>query len=553
MLGAIVGDVVGSYYEDFPTKSTNFDLYHPESYFSDDTVLTLAVAKWLIEDPLHTHANLIKNLRYVGWHHLGAGYGKLFYCWLRSDNPRPYNAFSNGCAMRVSPVGLYANSLEETLNLAKISAEVTHNHPDGIKGAQAIAACVFMCKHGESKDAIKNYIETTFGYNLDRRIDDIRTNYNFDVSCNGSVPEAIISFLEGKSFEETLRLAISLGGDSDTIAAMACSIAACCYEIPLKLKKWCYEKLSDDLKKILYDFHKFAYHLPYKNRPSRSTPGLVIYMINQSQGMSELSHNDGLTFAELAAIQVNKDIAEIFARYTIVDDISPALKIAVITYGNNDGATLQLYDDISNLSKNVHYRVENKTTKLSDGSGGFIDVEFELRMFVEPKYSDSTSNLEEAFILAEKILAEYCKNDYPYPADYRFKPIPLIFNITCECDNMEYSQLESVCGSIQRHVIYDGNPLIINNVLSNLYPKSIVFDDCNEDLSIGISNLRSISSNLPETIYKGQMRSELICDYEEGRTKCFLLNYEGVLIDTMFPLMYHGTIMPNEKTNYIDR
>lgn len=266
MLGAIVGDIIGSHYEDFQTKSIDFKLFHPDSTYSDDTVLTLAVAKWLIEDLQHTHGGIIKSLRLIGWHHLGAGYGRLFYCWLRSNNPHPYNAYSNGCAMRVSPVGLYTKTLEETLRLAKISAEVTHNHPEGIKGAQAIAACVYLCKHGASKDEIKEYVERTFGYNLHRTIEEIRSDYTFDVSCAGSVPEAIIAFLEGNTFEDVLRLSISLGGDSDTIAAMACSIAACCYEIPKEIKQKCFEKLPDDLACIHRDFLKYTYHLQYQRK-----------------------------------------------------------------------------------------------------------------------------------------------------------------------------------------------------------------------------------------------------------------------------------------------
>lgn len=257
MLGAIVGDIIGSHYEDFRTKSMDFPLFHEDSCFSDDSVLTLAIAKWLMEDANHTHSGVVKSLRYVGWHHLGAGYGQLFYCWLRSNNPHPYYAYSNGCAMRVSPVGLYASSIDETLTLAKISAEVTHNHPDGISGTQAIAVSVFLCKNGASKEYIRTFIENMFGYDLHRTISAIRPTYKFDVSCNGSVPEAIIAFLDGNNFEEVVRLAISLGGDADTLAAMAASIAACCYVIPDEIIMKCEDFLSHDLKLILEDFTEF--------------------------------------------------------------------------------------------------------------------------------------------------------------------------------------------------------------------------------------------------------------------------------------------------------
>jgi ADP-ribosylglycohydrolase len=183
-----------------------------------------------------------------------AGYGESFGFWLRQEDPQPYNSWGNGAGMRVSPAGLYAKSIDEALKLAEVTASVSHNHPEGIKGAQAIAASVFLCKEGRSKQEIKRYVEDTFGYNLNRTIAEIRPNYCFDVSCQGSVPEAIIAFLEGNSFEEVIRLAISLGGDSDTIACMAGAIAACCYEIPQEIAEKCDGLLTKDLKTINDDF-----------------------------------------------------------------------------------------------------------------------------------------------------------------------------------------------------------------------------------------------------------------------------------------------------------
>ena len=229
------------------TKSIEFDLFHPKSHYTDDSVMTLAVAKWILEGEL-TKPNLIRCMKIMGCRHLGAGYGRLFYCWLRSNNSTPYNSFGNGSAMRVRPVGLFANSLGEAINLAKITAEVTHNHPEGIKGAQAIAAAVFLAKQKSSKSEIKEYIERNFNYNLNRRITDIRKNYSFSSSCQLTVPESIIAYLEGDSFEQVIRLAISLGGDSDTIACMAGSIAACTYNIPQIIIEWCEKRLPDYLK-----------------------------------------------------------------------------------------------------------------------------------------------------------------------------------------------------------------------------------------------------------------------------------------------------------------
>ena len=210
LLGAIAGDIIGSVYEFANTKSTKFDLFTPWSSFTDDSVMTLAVAKWLIEDESHTIHYLIYCMQELGNRYPNAGYGGNFSAWLREDEPMPYNSWGNGAGMRVSPVGLYARTLDEALALAALTASVSHNHPEGVKGAQAIASSVFLAKEGKEKAKIKAYLETTFDYNLDRTIAEIRPLYDFDVSCQGSVPEAIIAFLEGNSFEEVIRLAILL-------------------------------------------------------------------------------------------------------------------------------------------------------------------------------------------------------------------------------------------------------------------------------------------------------------------------------------------------------
>ena len=250
MLGALVGDIVGSVYEFANTKSTDFELFTPWSSYTDDSVMTLAVAKWLVEDEAHTIHYLIYCMQELGNRYPNAGYGGNFGWWLRQDDPKPYNSWGNGAGMRVSPVGLYAKTLDEALALAAITASVSHNHPEGVKGAQAVASCVFLAKEGKTKTEIKAYVQNTFGYNLNRKIAEIRPRYGFDVSCQGSVPESIIAFLEGNSFEEVIRLAISLGGDSDTIGAMAGAIAACVYPIPDDIEKRCDAILTEDLRKI---------------------------------------------------------------------------------------------------------------------------------------------------------------------------------------------------------------------------------------------------------------------------------------------------------------
>ena len=259
MLGALVGDIIGSVYERRNTKSTDFELFTRRSRFTDDTMMTLAVARWLLEDEGHTERYLIECMQELGRRYPRAGYGRAFKRWLNEENPQPYYSYGNGSAMRVSPVGLYAKTLDEALSLATITASVSHNHPEGVKGAQAIAACVLLCKQGKSKEEIREYVEKTFGYDLHRRVAEIRPSYRFDVSCQGSVPEAIIAFLEGNSFEEVIRLAVSLGGDSDTIGAMAGSIAACMYPIPEWIAERCINMLPEDLKEIEEDFKRFLH------------------------------------------------------------------------------------------------------------------------------------------------------------------------------------------------------------------------------------------------------------------------------------------------------
>ena len=261
MLGAIVGDIAGDVYEFDPVKSNDIELITPDSSYTDDTVMTLAVAEWLRTDPEHTSETLVSIMRQYGRLDMQRGYGGLFYDWLESDFPRPYGSFGNGSGMRVSPIGMYAHSLGEALDLAKRSAEVTHNHPEGIKGAQAIAAATYLWRVGLTKEEIKTYIEQTFSYNLHRTLDEIRPDYDFDETCQGSVPESILCFLEGTSFEDVIRNAISLGGDSDTMAAMAGGIAAARNEapwrIPEHLAKKCYDLLDPFFQNVLNQFESF--------------------------------------------------------------------------------------------------------------------------------------------------------------------------------------------------------------------------------------------------------------------------------------------------------
>ena len=252
LIGAIAGDMIGSVYEFRPNKSIDFPLFREYSQFTDDTVMTVANADWLL-----TNDRLSDTMKKYGNHYLTAGYGGMFYEWLTSDNPQPYNSFGNGSAMRVSPVGWIFDTLEETLEKAKESAEVTHNHPEGIKGAQAVAACIYLARTGKSKEAIKAYIETTFGYDLSRSCDEIRPTYSFTETCQETVPESIIAFLDSTSFEHAIRLSISLGGDADTMGAITGSIAEAYYkEVPEEIKREVIKRLPEEFIEVMESFYE---------------------------------------------------------------------------------------------------------------------------------------------------------------------------------------------------------------------------------------------------------------------------------------------------------
>ena len=252
LCGAMAGDMIGSFYEFNATKKTDFYLFTPFSSFTDDTVMTVANADWLV-----TGDSLMGIMQDYGNRYPNAGYGGMFRNWLREEEPKPYNSFGNGSAMRVSPVGWAFDTLEETLEAAKRSAEVTHNHPEGIKGAQATAACIYLARTGKTKQEIKEYIEQTFGYNLNRTCDEIRPDYHFDVTCQGSVPESIIAFLESTDFENAVRLAVSLGGDADTMGAITGGIAEAFYGgVPKHIRKEVLKRLPNDFIGVMSKFYQ---------------------------------------------------------------------------------------------------------------------------------------------------------------------------------------------------------------------------------------------------------------------------------------------------------
>ena len=252
MLGAIVGDIVGSVYEFRPLEGDweNFPLFSEKSRFTDDTVMTVAGAEALRrgygKDGLHDL--FIDSMHTFGRTWLTAGYGQKFYRWLTRRQRDPYNSFGNGSAMRVSPVGWVAKSLEEAERLAAISAGVTHNHPEGIKGAQAVAGAIFLARSGARREHILRYVTEQHGYDLLRPLAQIRQGYRFDETCQGSVPEAITAFLESRNFEEAVRKAVWLGGDADTQAAIAGSIAEAFYGgVPEPIAKEALARLDEGL------------------------------------------------------------------------------------------------------------------------------------------------------------------------------------------------------------------------------------------------------------------------------------------------------------------
>ena len=225
MLGSIAGDIIGSVYEHHTIKTTDFPLFQDACIFTDDTVLTIATAASVLD-----HIPYAEAYAAYGRSFPGRGYGDGFQAWLLSDTMQPYNSWGNGSAMRVGPVGFAFDTAEKVLEEAKKSAEVTHNHPEGIKGAQTTALAVFLARKGNDKGTIKQEIISRFGYDLDRTIDQIRSGYCFHESCQKTVPEAIIAFLESQTFEHAIRLAVSLGGDSDTLACITGGIAEAYYK-----------------------------------------------------------------------------------------------------------------------------------------------------------------------------------------------------------------------------------------------------------------------------------------------------------------------------------
>ena len=273
IIGAVCGDIIGSAYEFHPTKDRYFELFTPKSKYTDDTVMTCAVAEWLMIDPDHTHEKLIKIMQRYGDEYPRAGYGGRFKKWLKKHSTEPYNSYGNGSAMRVSPVGYYAKTLDEALQLAQISAEVTHDHPEGILGAQAVAASIFIMREcwppHIAWDHICEYLEKYCFYKMTyskNEWEEHRRKYTFDVTCQGSVPEAVLCAIGAIDYEHCIREAVSFGGDADTQAAITGGIIAACSPVPEHILNPCVELLDPPLVDVIEQFNAFIGQKSYMGK-----------------------------------------------------------------------------------------------------------------------------------------------------------------------------------------------------------------------------------------------------------------------------------------------
>ncbi|MBR3532766.1 MAG: ADP-ribosylglycohydrolase family protein [Clostridiales bacterium] len=277
MIGAIIGDIVGSRFEfDAGEKSREFELFAKGCSFTDDTVMTIAVAEALMNagkeaDEKTVKAELIRSMKKWGQAYPNAGYGARFIHWVLSDDPKPYGSYGNGSGMRVSPAGWLYDTIERTREVARWTAEVTHNHPEGVKGAESVAAAIFMARNGASKEEIKQYIVDEFGYDLTRTLDEIRPSYHHVEDCMRTMPEAFTCFLEAESYEETLRNVMYIGGDTDTLAAIAGAVAEAMWGIPVRIIIDAQEFIPDDIDSVVQRFNGIVHSTgdktenPYNN------------------------------------------------------------------------------------------------------------------------------------------------------------------------------------------------------------------------------------------------------------------------------------------------
>ena len=362
IIGAIIGDIVGSRFEFNNYRSTDFEFLNDKCFFTDDSVMTIAVADWVTKKS-QTDRHLALYLREWGRKYPNRGYGGMFLRWLLSKElSSPYNSFGNGSAMRVSPCGFYAQSLDEALLLAKQSAEVTHNHPEGIKGAQSVAAAIYLAKTGSTKAIIKEYIENNFGYDLSRTCDEIRRVYKFNETCQETCPEAIIAFLESHDYESAIRLGISLGGDSDTIGAITGGIAAAYHGVP--------DSIMEDVKRFIpFEFIDIVEKFENSMNTEKRISADIINTLKENEIFVFGSNLDGMHGGGAARVAYNK-FGAIWGQGVGLQGQS----YAIPTMHGGVNVIKPYVDEFINFAKS-HTELKFLVTRIGCGIAGFTDEE----------------------------------------------------------------------------------------------------------------------------------------------------------------------------------
>lgn len=376
MYGAILGDIIGCPFEfDRGDKTKDFKLFSRRSHFTDDSVMTLAVCEALLKVGQDATVKeiedaVISSMQSWGRRYPHAGYGGYFRRWLTACHPEPYNSFGNGSAMRVSAVGWLYDSLENTRTVAKATANVTHNHPEGIKGAEATASAIFMARNGSSKEEIKKYIENEFHYDLNRTLDEIRPSYHMDETCQKTVPEAIIAFLEAKDFEDAIRNAVSLGGDTDTLGAITGSIAEAYYGIPEWLMTECRKRINRDMRVVLDDFNDALSNqddFPDSNKMIEDAIDQY-YVQNNKDGM--------LVFMKTLLISIEQG-GELVVPYITTHSILSEEQLNSINIGDaftlNHDVKLKL-ETVKDVKGNEWMGVFTSTNEMHKGSSGNVQI-----------------------------------------------------------------------------------------------------------------------------------------------------------------------------------
>ena len=376
MYGAILGDIIGSPFEfDRGDKTKDFKLFSRRSHFTDDSVMTLAVCEALLKvgqdaTVKEIEDTVISSMQSWGRRYPHEGYGGYFRRWLTARHPEPYNSFGNGSAMRVSAVGWLYDSLEKTRTVAKATANVTHNHPEGIKGAEATASAIFMARNGSSKEEIKKYIEKEFHYDLNRTLNEIRPDYHMDETCQKTVPEAIIAFLEATDFEDAIKNAVSLGGDTDTLGAITGSIAEAYYGIPEWLMTECRKRINKDMRVVLDDFNDVLSRkddFPNINKMIEDAIDQY-YVQNNKDGMLE--------FMKTLFISIEQG-GELVVPYITTHSILSKEQLNSISIGDaftlNHDVKLKL-ETVKDVKGNEWMGVFTSTNEMQKGSSGNVQI-----------------------------------------------------------------------------------------------------------------------------------------------------------------------------------